>query len=390
MSHAPEVAIDPRSLHADPYPTLQRLRAETPIAFVPALRSTVLTRRDDIAEALKRTDVFSSSQPGQLMETLMGTNMMRKDGDAHAVERRTIASSVSPKAAKEHWRAEFAAHAERLLAGFNPDRPIDLFSEFSAPFAAECLKTVTGLVNMRWQDMDAWSQAMMDGIVNHADKAEVTAGCQAATAGIDASIDARVPALQARPDASLLATMLAAGMPMEQIRANIKLAISGGQNEPRDALAGTVWALLTHPDQLAALQGGTVPWLQAYHEYLRWLSPIGAIPRRVAQGAHIGDVEFEPNDRVLLFLSSANRDEGHYQEPDRFDITRDTGKQLAFGAGPHFCAGAWVSRTMVADVALPMLFARLTKLRLLDKPPVRFVGWTFRGPLNLPVVWKRP
>ena len=41
--------------------------------------------------------------------------------------------------------------------------------------------------------------------------------------------------------------MLAADMPMESVRANIKLAISGGQNEPRDAVAGCVWAVLTHP-----------------------------------------------------------------------------------------------------------------------------------------------
>jgi len=51
-----------------------------------------------------------------------------------------------------------------------------------------------------------------------------------------------VPLLRRRPDQSLLGVMLACDMPMESIRANIKLAISGGQNEPRDAIAGTVWA----------------------------------------------------------------------------------------------------------------------------------------------------
>src|SRR5215510_14005903 len=99
--------------------------------------------------------------------------------------------------------------------------------------------------------------------------------CRAATSGIDACIDDMVPVLSKKPDLSLLGVMLECGMPMESVRANIKLAISGGQNEPRDAIAGTVWALLTHPDQLALVQGGAIPWIQAFEEYARWISPIG-------------------------------------------------------------------------------------------------------------------
>src|SRR5947208_14061550 len=48
--------------------------------------------------------------------------------------------------------------------------------------------------------------------------------------------------------------------------------------------------------------------------------------------------------------------------PDRFDIRRDVSKSIAFGAGPHFCAGAWASRAMIADVALPTLDRKSTRL----------------------------
>ena len=58
---------------------------------------------------------------------------------------------------------------------------------------------------------------------------------------------------------------------------------------------------------------------------------------------------------------------------------------IAFGAGPHFCAGAWASRAMVADVALPAIFARLKGLRLVGAP--RIGGWAFRGLIDLPVTW---
>jgi cytochrome P450 len=194
-----------------------------------------------------------------------------------------------------------------------------------------------------------------------------------------------VPVLSNKPDLSLLGVMLDSGMAMESVRANIKLAISGGQNEPRDAIAGTVWALLTHPDQLALVQSGAIPWLQAFEEYSRWISPIGMSPRRIAKPWRIRDVAFEPEERVFLMFGSANRDEKHFDNAEAFDLRRDASRSIAFGAGPHFCAGAWSSRAMVADVALPAIFARLTNLRLVE--PARIGGWAFRGLLNLPVTW---
>src|SRR6185312_13383584 len=118
------------------------------------------------------------------------------------------------------------------------------------PFSAECLKSITGLTNMRYQDMNAWSQSMIDGIANYVGDPAVEARCHAATAGIDTAIDDMLPGFSKHADKSLLCVMVASGMPMASVRANIKLAISGGQNEPRDAIAGTVWALLTHPEQL--------------------------------------------------------------------------------------------------------------------------------------------
>ena len=105
------------------------------------------------------------------------------------------------------------------------------------------------------------------------------------------------------------------------------------------------------------------------------------------QGGDGNGVELELEDRVFLMFGSANRDEAHFANADQFDLTRDTSKSIAFGAGPHFCAGAAASRAMIADVALPSVFARLKGLRLEDSEPVRVTGWAFRGLQNLPVVW---
>jgi cytochrome P450 len=387
MSSALRVELDLKAFWDDPYPALAKLRREAPIAFVPQLGSTLFTRRDDIFVYEKQIDVFSSHQPEGLMNRLMGHNMMRKDGDAHQAERRVIFPSISPRTVKEHWTAQFQAHADRILDALEPSDAIDFCRDFALPFSAECLKSITGLTNMRFQDMNAWSQGMIDGVANYIGDAAVEARCHASTAGIDAAIDQRIPQLRDKQDLSLLGVMMASGMPMDSVRANIKLAISGGQNEPRDAVAGCVWALLSHPAQLALALAGKVPWLNVFEEYARWISPIGMSPRRIAKPFAIGDIALAPEDRIFFMFGSANRDEAHFDRADEFDATRDASKSIAFGAGPHFCAGAWASRAMVADVALPTIFARLRGLRLRDDEQVRIGGWAFRGLLNLPVTW---
>ena len=233
MSNAPHFDIDMAAFWADPYPDLARMRREAPVAFVPQLGSTIFTRRDDIFSQEKRTDVFSSHQPAGLMNTLMGHNMMRRDGDAHMSERAAMFPAVSPRTVRDTWLRQFQAHADRILDQLAPRGRADLCKAFALPLSAECLKDITGLTNMRFEDMDAWSQAMIDGIANYSGNKEVEARCHAATAGIDAAIDDMIPVLTKHPNTSILSVLLAGGQPMQSVRTNVKLAISGGQNEPR-------------------------------------------------------------------------------------------------------------------------------------------------------------
>jgi len=385
MSDAPVTHIDPVAFRADPYPVLARMRAQAPITYVPELGATLFTRRDDIFRQEKRIEVFSSLQPDGLMTKLMGENLMRKDGAAHQAERRALFPALSPRTVKDHWLAAFQSATRDILATLTPQGHCDLVRAYAMPVSAEALKAITGLVRMPAPEMDRVSQGMIDGCANYAGDPLIAAHCHDCTASIDAHIDAMIPVLTATPDLSALSVMLRAPLPMGSIRANIKLIISGGQNEPRDAIAGTIWALLSHPDQLALIRSGQATWGQAFDEYARWISPIGMSPRRVARADTIGTVSFVPEDRVFLMFSSAGRDEAHFNEPDRFDITRNTGPAISFGAGPHFCAGAAAARTLIADVALPMIFARLPGLAL--DGPAPFAGWAFRGPVSVPVRW---
>ena len=382
MPAAPTTHIDPSNFAADPYPDLAVMRRTAPITYVPELDAVLITKRDDIHREEKRIDVLSSDQPGGLMTVLMGQNMMRRDGADHMRERKILFPALSPRTVAEHWKPLFAAATDAILNNLKPKGKCDLARDFAMPVSAEALKAITGLTTMTAAEIDGVSQAMIDGCANYAGVAEVEARCHAATALIDAHIDRQ---RAAPPDRSALQVQLAAGLPMENTHANIKLIISGGQNEPRDAIAGTAATLLSHPDQLAQVLTGTATWADAFYEYVRLHSPIGMSPRRVARADTIQGIDLEPESRVFLMFSSAGRDEDHFENPDAFDITRDTSPAIPFGAGPHFCAGAAASRCLITEIALPMLFAALPDLRL--DGPVEMHGWAFRGPISVPVRW---
>ena len=385
MSNAPAHSIDPAAFAADPYPTLARMRAQTPICHVPELGAVLMTRRDTIHTQEKRVDVLSSLQPGGLMTRLMGENLMRKDGEAHLAERRALFPALSPRTVRDVWAGRFRTACAAVLDTLAPRGEADLVRDFAMPVAGEALKAITGLEQISAAQMDAASQAMIDGCANYAGDSAIEARCHAATAFLDDRIGERMRALARAPDLSCIGVQMAAGLPEASLRANVKLVISGGQNEPRDAIAGTAWALLAHPEALATIRAGQAGWGQAFDEYARLVSPIGMSPRRVARADVVEGIRLDPGDRVFLMYGSANRDETVFADPDRYDITRDTGPALTFGAGPHFCAGAAAARCLITEVALPMLFDRLAGLTLAG--PVRFHGWAFRGPQRVPVRW---
>ena len=388
MSSAPVMNIDPAAFWQDPYPTLAEMRSVAPICYVPELGATLITRRDDIHTCEKNVRVFSSDQPSGLMNVLMGRNMMRKDGEEHRKERFVYYPTISPRKVEQIWAGLFVKLTNDILDRFASSGSTDLVPDYAIATSGEALKAMTGLVQVKFEDLDAWSQAMIDGVANYTGDLLVEARCVSATEAIDLAIDQRLADIRKNPDASLLSVMTQAGMPEEMVRANIKLTISGGQNEPRDAIAGAIWALLEHPDQLKLVTSGAVSWQQVFEEYCRWIAPIGMSPRRIATEHSYGGVEFEAEDRVFFMFSSANRDESYFDHPNDFNVTRDTTAALTFGAGPHFCAGAAASRSLVGDVALPRIFERLKGLRLdANATAVEFRGWAFRGPLSVPVSW---
>ncbi len=385
MKDKPIHNIDFFNFKHNPYPDLKEMRSSNPICYVPQVKATMICDRDSIYECEKNTDVFSSVQPQGLMTILMGQNMMRKDGKDHFEERKTIFKTISPKTSRDHWKSKFETIADNTINKIRAIKSGDLLTLYARELSAECLKLVTGLTNMTATEMDRVSQGMIDGCSNYTGDSNVEQYCNNCTESIDAHINEIIGKVNINTDFSLISTMLKGNLSADQISANIKLAISGGQNEPRDAIAGCIWAALNF--NLKELLLEKKNWDQLFNEYCRWMSPIGMSPREIAKDYSYKNISFKKGDRVFLMFSSANRDEKVFTDADKFDLERDCSKSIHFGAGPHYCAGASIASTMISLVALPKLFSELPKLRLLGKDKYNFDGWAFRGITALECAW---
>ena len=167
--------------------------------------------------------------------------------------------------------------------------------------------------------------------------------------------------------------------------ANIKIAIGGGINEPRDALNTIIYGLLTNPDQLEEVkrQGD---WVKAFEEGIRWVAPIQISSRVAKIDTQIRGCSIPKGDTLMTIQASANWDEDFFEDGELFNVYRQTNPHQAFGNGPHFCQGTHVARRAVAMVMLPMLFDRFPNMKITDLSDVVWHGFGFRGPTQLPVL----
>ncbi|MCA1400959.1 cytochrome P450 [Bradyrhizobium sp. BRP56] len=373
----------------DPYPIFRRLREIAPAVFVAPAKLTLVTRFDDIMRIERDPSAYSADNPASLVNKVMGPTFMRKDGAEHAIGRKAIEPSFRPATIREHWAPKFTAIAEKLIDELAASDGADLFSALAAPMASLSLMAMIGFRAMPWQTLAEWSQALIDGAGNYAADVEIERKAMQASADVDAAIDAVLDDLRSQPNPSILSSMVNAdpSMPIEGIRANIKVIIGGGLNEPRDAILTLVLGLLENPAQKDGVLAKPELWPAALEEAVRWISPIGMYPRRVTRDVELSGTTLPQDLQIGLCVGAANRDGSRFVEPDRFDVTRPKQSHLAFGAGPHFCAGTWVSRLTVGKIVVPMLFARLRNLRLRAEAPPVVRGWVFRGPVTLPVRW---
>jgi cholest-4-en-3-one 26-monooxygenase len=150
--------------------------------------------------------------------------------------------------------------------------------------------------------------------------------------------------------------------------------ITVGSETTYCSITGAVLALLEHPDQLALLRADRSLIRPAVDEILRWVTPVTHFARNVVADVEIAGQQVKAGDRIVMWYSSANRDESVFTDPDRFDITRHPNPHLAFGGGgPHVCIGN----------GLAMLELRLFLEAVLDLlPDMELTGSLVRAETN--------
>ncbi len=152
--------------------------------------------------------------------------------------------------------------------------------------------------------------------------------------------------------------------PLELCMFFLFLAIAGNTTM-RSAITGGTLALLQHPHEQARLRADRSLLPTAAEEVLRYVSPVNYFRRTATRDTELADVTIGAGDKVTLWYSSANRDEAHFPEPDRFDVGRTPNQHVAFGGhGPHFCLGAKFARLQLTVVLGEILDQLLPRLEL--------------------------
>ncbi|HSP79912.1 MAG TPA: cytochrome P450, partial [Myxococcaceae bacterium] len=199
---------------------------------------------------------------------------------------------------------------------------------------------------------------------------------------------------RAAPRDDLISALLAAEEqgdrlgPQELLGMMFLLLIAGHETTVNLIGNGTL-ALLRHPEQLERLRARPELIESAVEEMLRYESPVECSTSRFT----VEDTEFHgqlipAGEMVVAGLLAANHDPEQFPEPERFDITREPTRHIAFGFGIHFCLGAPLAR-LEGTIALNALLERLPGLRLAEEPEA--LRWRpraiVRGLQRLPVAW---
>ena len=388
MPTAPsDPTIQVKDMTINPYPVYRRLRAEAPVMFAPALNRTLITKAVDTRAIKDNPALFSSNDPTTPMERAFEAHtLMRKDGDAHLRERNAMMPTFAPKFIKNHWLPMYDKLADEYLDRLPKGEVIDLFPTLAGPIAAKMLGEMMGIPNATDEELQRWSQALIDGAGNFGYFDEPFARASQANVEINDCIRCNEDRLRTDPDPSALSMMINVDEPIEysQIIANIKIAIGGGINEPRDALLTILYGLLTNPDQLEHIRG-TENWELAFQEGVRWVAPIQVSGRVAKDDTMLQDIDIPKGTIVMVCQASANHDEDVFQDGHEYNVFRKSAPHQSFGSGPHHCMGMHVARLTVAGILLPKMFERFPNMRLEDPAAVNWRGFGFRGPINLPV-----
>jgi cytochrome P450 len=155
---------------------------------------------------------------------------------------------------------------------------------------------------------------------------------------------------RAHPSDDVISNLMREDLSLEEFENLFWLFSVAGNETLRNGIPGGMIALLEHPGQYERLRADRTLLDTAVEEMLRWWTPVMHFRRTAVRDTTLSGVEIRTGDKVVVWFSSANRDERVFTDPHRFDVGRREADHLSFGHGPHFCLGAQLARTQLRAV----------------------------------------
>jgi cytochrome P450 len=381
---------DTASSSSDPYPAYRRLRDEAPVYRHEQGGEAVwvLSRFEDVNDALSDWHAFSSANSKEhrhLPPAARGSNadrqLISQDPPRHTQLRGVIKSYFTPRHVGA-LESTIRDHVIDRIGRLRPAAGFDVAADFAWPLTLAVISELVGIPEPDRTSVLSWYQT--------AEYARPAKRADDALALYTSYFDELAQDRAARPREDLMSVLMlsAARGEMEKADAILicKELFEGGVDVPANLVANAVAALADRPNQRALLAGSASDEMlrDAIEELARFDSPVHFLPRRTTVNVARHGVVVPRGSIVLLLLGSANRDERRFDDPDVLDVTRPSLRNVAFGAGVHFCIGAPLAR-LEARLAIPALLRALGDYTL-DRPAVRPRGSVvMRAFLNLGV-----
>lgn len=381
----------------DPYPVYADLRARGPVHRVrmpEGMHAWLVVGYEEARAALadpRLSKAWSSASPESGANRISaGPTMLMSDAPVHTRLRNLVTREFTPRRV-DRLAPRVAEMTGSLLDAMlkEPGRSADLVDALSFPLPIGVICELLGVPDLDREQFRHWSNAALSA----AGQGERAAAAQA----MREYLTGLVADKRDRPGDDLLSALIHTAdedgdrlSPPELLGMAWILLIAGHETTV-NLISNAVLALLTHPDQLAALRADFDGLIDnAVEEALRYDGPVEtATYRFTVDPVDIGGTLVPGGgELVLVAMADADRDPARYAEPDRFDIHRDARGHLAFGHGVHFCLGAPLAR-LEARTAIRALLERCPDLAL-DAHPAALTwrtGMLIRGPRTLPVKW---
>jgi cytochrome P450 len=309
-----------------------------------------------------------------------GTTLM-SDGEEHRVQREIIGRPLTPRALAD-LRPDAQAMAEAIVDRLVEGRSFDAVTDLAEVLPATWVPDLLGWPAEGREHLVDWAAAQFDGLGPLNERAIAAGdGILAMSAYAQQLAQLELPEhcfgarIQRAVDRGEIERSRCPMLFIDYLAPSLDTTIS--------ALGNAVWLLATHPDQWQLLREDPDRIKGAFNEVLRIESPISCFTRVARVDTSVDGVDLRAGSRVLVSFASANRDERRWDDPDRFDIRRESAGQLAFGFGEHACVGMGLARLEGAAV-LSALVERVETIKL-DGPPVRKRNNLIRSFSSLPV-----